>query len=460
MHKHYYSVKTMILRILLVVLVVLGLMAWEALSKTRAIAAAFVYGYPLVMMNETRAAMLTGTGTVNQLMHNQEFPDHSFRNVVRPNNDTLYSSAWLDLAAEPLILSVPDTAGRYYVMPFMDAYTNVFATVGKRETGTAAGSYMLLGPDWKGAVPDGLTAIRAPTNMVWMIGRIQTNGREDIANVAQLQRGFALYRLSQWPTGRSSPALLRSTSKKARELDPYDTLNSISAESFFTEMVRLMGHYPPPASDAETLDSLRDLGIAAGQEFSLASFGLIGEYIADFALDTTRRKIKERIDSRDRLENGWAVYRDTIGNYGKEYGVRAAVAMIGLGALPPLEAVYPNTNIDSEGESLDGSRRYRLHFAAGQTPPVNAFWSLTMYDKDGFLVDNPIARYAIGDRDNLQYNADGSLDLWIQRAEPEGRLSNWLPSPSGSFALTLRLYYPQAKFLSGEWRLPAIERLP
>ena len=187
--------------------------------------------------------------------------------------------------------------------------------------------------------------------------------------------------------------------------------------------------------------------------------GPLDAMLLDLAKNLTDKGLKKSLEQGRELENGWAVQRDTIGDYGTNYAVRAAVAMVGLGALPPAEASYPNTSRDSEGGLLAGDYSYRLHFPAGQTPPVNAFWSLTMYDEDGFLVANPIGRYTLGDRDKLTFNEDGSLDLLIQHEAPAANQSNWLPAPKGRFALTMRLYSPKEAFLSGRWQLPAVERI-
>jgi len=197
-------------RVTLIVLlfVILAVFAQYCISTLKRYGGSYLYGYPLVLMDQTRQAMAKrGSSEVaaNHLIHIQRFPDHTFRNVVRPNNDTLYSIAWLDLSGEPLILSVPDTQGRYYVMPFMDAWTNVFASVGRRTTGTAAGHYALTGPDWQGTLPEDIQQISSPTNMVWMIGRIQTNGQEDIPAVAELQAKIQLTPLNRWGIGEPNP---------------------------------------------------------------------------------------------------------------------------------------------------------------------------------------------------------------------------------------------------------------
>jgi len=428
---------------------------FKTVNTIKTISAAYIYGYPLLIMNETRNTMLQNGLLENQLNHNAQFPDHTFRNVVRPNVDTLYTIAWLNLKNEPQVLSVPDTDGRYYVSPFMDAWTNVFAEVGKRTTGTKAGEYALLGPDWQGDIPDGLTVIQAPTNMVWMIQRIQTNGEEDIPAVAKLQLEFSLASLSQWEKGIAVEPKIDTISKSGSKTNPYKIIDNMSADAIFNTLAALMGEQYPLSNDQEALRRLKSIGITPGN-YDTSVHGWFGHTLADLAIDITHKKITERLDKGFGLENSWAIRRQGLGRYDTNYEVRTGVAIIGLGALPPEEAVYPNTSLDSEQMPLSGKNRYTIKFTPETAPPVNAFWSLTMYDEHGFLVDNPLHRYAIGDRDTLHYSTDGSLEILIQNDQPKDNNVNWLPSPTGNFALTMRLYLPKKSVLNGDWPLPSV----
>lgn len=432
----------------------LGLLGQHTLSTLKTTADAYVYGYPLVIMETTRKAMATQT---NVLGHNQTFPDHTFRAVVRPNNDTLYSTSWIDLSQEPQVLSVPDTGDRYYVMPFMDAWTNVFNSVGTRTTGNQAGDFALVGPDWQGTLPEGITAIPAPTNMVWMIGRIQTNGRNDINNVTGLQQQFQLTGLSQWQTGiKSTVSSDKDLALNAEDIAPVDQVETMDAKSFFTALNRIMAKQAPAKADQPLLDRAASLGIGPNASLTTSAFTLM---IMDKALDLAREKFEATIATRNDSQSSWELIREGIGIYGTDYKTRAFVAKIGLGALPPAEAMYPNTENDFTGKPLHGQNNYRIRFAADQIPPVDAFWSITMYDEQGFLIDNPIQRYAIGDRNELVYNDDGSLDIYVQHEQPNSGHHNWLPSPKGAFALTMRMYLAQQPVLAGEWNLPAIEKV-
>ena len=448
--------------IYLLILVVIAAALYQAKSVMQSTAQAYLYGYPIVIMDETRKSMQAGyletNKRVNHFTHVQIFPDHNFRNVVRPNVDTLYSVAWLDLTKDPVILSVPDMQDRYYVMPLMDPWTNVFASIGTRETGSQAGEYLIAGPNWSGTAIKGVPVIKAPTNMLWLIGRIQTNGVSDIPVVADLQSGFSLQTFFDFKNNTKPSNYLQSKPDKTSDIDPYKIVAEMSAVEFFDTLSKLVNTQGSPAADKAALDNFKNIGLNLPIEQNTYTANPIQRWLMDKALTITKQKVKERIEDRSENENGWMVRRGGIGRYGTDYPVRAAVAMIGLGALPPEEAVYPNVTVDSENETLTGEHKYKINFPAGQLPPADAFWSLTMYDENGFLIESEINRYAIGDRDKLTFNTDGSLDIFIQQTEPMKITRNWLPSPKGEFAITLRLYLPKKEFLNGDWKLPPIVR--
>ena len=441
-------------RLLIVLVLFAAAIAFYSVPKVIGGARAYVFGYPLVLMELTRRSMVQEIPE-NTFAHSEALPDHTFRQVVRPNNDTLYSIAWLDLAAEPLVLELPDTAGRYFVIPLMDAWTDVFATIGKRTRGTGAGRYFLTGPDWDGTVPVGLEHVAAPTNMVWIIGRVQINGPDDIAALARLQQGFRI--------ADSDGSVANSTADRVvpgeNDFDPSAQVEQMSGGEFLQLLAQIMIDQPPREEDASYLSKLAGIGLLAGQRFEIENLSGLEAWSLDLGKNLAHNRIKTALDSRE-LENGWAVARTGIGTYGTDYGTRTAVAMIGLGALPPEEAMYPNAMVDGDGSPLSGDNNYRIHFGPGQTPPVGAFWSLTMYDADGFLVDNPIGRYTLGDRDPLHFNSDGSLDILIQHTVPEADKANWLPAPAGKFAVTMRLYMPETEVLDGSWQVPPLERIP
>lgn len=421
-------------------------------------AKSYLYGYPLVLMHLTKDSMTTTDRTeINRFSHIQTFPDHEFENVVKPNNDTLYSMAWLDLKEGPVVLSIPAMGDRYFVMPLMDAWTNVFATIGQRTRGGGPGQYLIVGPDWSGKAPGGFEIVESLTNMVWIIGRIQANGKDDISYISKFQSKFNVVSLSDWQKGVRQTSVIRNidTAKKSED-NPHDTLVSMAGEKFFGILSKLMVEQPPSSLDSEALSILTDIGFHVGRPFKPNWYQSL---LLNIAIDLTYKKIDDKLKKGLKLENGWVVLREKIANYGTDYTLRAVIAKIGLGALPPEEASYPSARYDANGAILNGKGQYKIHFPAGKTPPVNAFWSLTMYNKRGFLVNNSIKRYTIGDRDNLIYNADGSLDIYFQVNRPDNKPANWLPTPEGDFSVMLRIYSPKQEFLKGKWLLPKIKKI-
>ncbi len=444
------------------VLVVACLLAFSvsAYSTVTATIRAYLYAFPLVLMEKTRQEMLAAGLATNTLNHATVLPSPGNRAVVRPNNDTLYSVAWLDLSLGAQVVSVPSTGKRYYVVPFYDAWTNVFATIGTRSTGNQAGEYAIVGPDWAGEPPKNMKTFRAPTNMVWVIARLQIDGKSDLEPVKSLQQGFRITSLERWQRGeRSKAGVIQAMKESADKSRPsvLETVNGMDAQAFFSLFNKLVYAQAPAKSDDPLLDAIRDLGVGPRKEFSPNIFT---EFVMNRAFDLVRGELSHVAQESRAGDSGWAVARTSIGRYGTDYRTRAFVALIGLGALPPAEAMYPNAEVDRDGEALTGSNSYRIHFNRNEIPPVSAFWSLTVYDELGFLVENPIGRYAIGDRDDLEFNEDGSLDILLQHSKPASRLSNWLPTPKGKFAVTMRLYLPGQAAIEGHWQPPPIQKSP
>lgn len=427
---------------------------------------AYIYGFPLVLMAETCRSVTNHEAPVydsffapvNQFSHFRSFPDARFTSIVKPNCDTYYSSAWLDLSPEPLLLTVPDTHGRYYLLPMMDAYTNVFASPGKRTTGTAAKTFLITGPQYTGSIPEGVEEIKAPTNMVWILGRTQVNSPEDGKEVVYpVQDGYTLTPLSKRGTDYH-PA--KNTVVPGITDNPPAFVERMDSSTFFNNLNEQLAINPPPATDMPMLSAIAAIGVGPGMRFDLSVF----DAETQTALQAVPTEVLEQLRifsvKGGERENNWNVTREGIGSYGTNYKLRALLALIGLGANLNADASYPNCQLDAAGNRLDGSKQYVLHFDKGQTPPANAFWSLTIYGADDFLVDNPINRYTLGDRNNLQYNADGSLDIYIQHEEPgTDKKANWLPAPTGAFSLTMRIYWPQASFLDGSWHIPPVKPL-
>ncbi|CDR33001.1 DUF1254 domain-containing protein [Criblamydia sequanensis] len=426
---------------------------------------AYIYGYPLVTMDLTKKVMtntLKSNGfkaPLGQFANAREYPNASFKDVTAPNADTLYSSAWIDLKKEPYVLHVPNEMGRYYLMPLLSAWTNVFEVPGTRTFGTDAADFVITGPNWTGPLPKGLKEFKSPTNLVWILGRTYSSGTpEDYKKVHALQDQYSLTPLSFYgkpytPTdGILDPNIDMKTPVR-------DQVNQLTLEEFFNRLSSLMVDNPPSKMDAPILAAMAKIGLKPGEEFKLDK---LNRNIADSLADTPKeaqKKIMEHEKSAGLKVNGWTFTLDT-GTYGTDYLQRAFITAIGLGANLPKDAIYPEAKVDGSGKPLSGQNKYVLHFKKGETPPVNGFWSLTMYDKDYFFVDNPLNRYTLSPRNALQYNEDGSLDLYIQNAKPEkGKEANWLPAPQGPFVLMMRLYWPKDEILKGQWTPPPIQKL-
>lgn len=427
----------------------------------------YVYGYPLVLMDLTKT-VATNTAQphpslprapVNQLGHFRTFPDHTMTAVVKPNVDTYYSIAWLDLGEEAQVLSMPAT-DRYYLLPFLDAYSNVFASPGTRTTGTDALTLLITGPNWQGAIPEGMTLIKAPTEMVWLLGRIQVNSAADGATtVKSIQDKMRLVPLSAYGKSDYVPPV-GIVKAENQTIVPVKEIRNLDVTTYFNRMAQLMAKNSPKAADAVMVEKMAKIGLVAGQLFELSTDNFILKTKLKALPEFIHKKMEQRRAKPDTslLTNGWMAVQAGIGVYGVDYLRRAYIDFVGLGANIPEDAIYPNCTADVNGNPLDASTDYQIHFDAAELPPVNAFWSLTAYNADEFLVKNDLNRFALGDRTDLIYNADGSLDIYIQSTPPKAELlQNWLPIPKeGTFSLTLRLYWPKAKALEGNWKIPFV----
>ncbi|WP_019203731.1 DUF1254 domain-containing protein [Tsukamurella sp. 1534] len=421
---------------------------------------AYIYAYPVVLMDATRDAARRraereGYPFHNAFHHRATFPDDTFTEVVRANVDTLYSQIWFDLSDGPLLIRVPDAGDRYYVLPFMDMWTDVFASVGPRTTGADSGDFLLVGPGWTGSPPEGATVIASPTTWGWIIGRTQTNGAADYPAVHAFQHGFSAEQANVGTT----PPVPAVAAGPWTDMPPVVAVDAMNAQEFFDRFSALLAVAQPHLTDQAQLARLAPLGLGSDTPFSFAETEPRVRHALEEAVSEAVSRIRN-VDSRHSWNlNGWTM-RPGTGNYGIDYGTRATVAFAGLGALPPQEAVYPRVNVDSEGRALSGAHRYRLHFAADALPPARAFWSLTMYGEHQFLVTNPIDRFAIGDRDDLAFGDDGSLEILVQHDDPGNRdTTNWLPAPEGPFSMNVRLYLPAPEAVAGTWMPPSMQRI-
>lgn len=421
---------------------------------------AYVWGYPVVI-NETRSriGMAGGVeivphklrGPLNTLIHAKELLTPDFEDVQSPNNDTLYTTAWLDLRDEPLVLHVPDMAGRFYTYQFVDAYTNNFTYVSQRTRGFREMDIAICGPGHSGALPVGMDRIDAPTPTVFMIGRLAVDGSDDVSAVHALQDEMFLGPLSGW------------TDRSVAEPRVAKPSGHDGPLAFFEDLGDLIADNPPPPADAGLLGLFAQIGLSADHGFDPSSLD-----------ESTRRGLERAIADGEGMiaaaaqglgteMNGWQLPPVADEYFGTDYLYRAAVGWQSMYVNDPIEAYYPPNYVDKDGEQLDGSQgAYEIRFEADQMPPVGAFWSITLYDLEKrLMVDNSINRYSIGDRTpGLVTAEDGSLTIRIQSALPEEAVrNNWLPAPSMPFYLLLRMYLPSREVLNGQYVIPAINRL-
>src|SRR6516164_532166 len=430
-------------------------------AEARAIAQeAYIYFYPLVIMDVTRKhftniepGKMFARGPMNTFSHARTFPPATFRGATHVNFDTLYSVGWLDLTQEPVVISVPDTQGRYYLMQLLDMWTDSFAGVGKRTTGTGAGNFVVVGPGWQGELPQGLQRINAPTPFVWVIGRTRTDGPQDYDAVHKVQDGYKMTLLSQW--GKPPQVItVKIDPSVDMKTPPVEQVKNMTADAFFAYAAELLKVNGPHPTDQPTLARIKRLGIEAGQSFDPAKVDPVIRQALQAAPATAQKALIAEWPKVGRTANGWVMNTDS-GVYGANYLKRAAVAMFEIGMNLPEDSIYP----DTAATPLDGHNNYVLHFAKGALPPVDEFWSVTVYDLQGFTVPNPTDRYTLGDRSNLKPNVDGSVDIYLQNMNPgTDKESNWLPIPAQPFSLHARLYSPRPAAIDGTWAMPAVVR--
>jgi hypothetical protein len=404
---------------------------------------------------------------MGQIAKLREYPNASFNAITAPNADTLYTVTWLDVSKEPWVLSIPDLKGRYALFPLLDGWTDVFQVPGKRTTGTGAQKYAITGPGWTGTLPAGVTEYKSPTGMVWLLGRIYCTGTpEDYAAVHALQDHMSVVPLSSYGKPYSPPPGTVDSSLDTKTA-VRDQINAMDGASYFKHFAELLKTNPPSADDAAMVAKLAKIGIVPGQDFDVSKLDpSTADGIAKApkpAQDKIAAWMKESLVAGDaKLENGWTFTTKT-GLYGTNYLQRALITWFGLGANRPEDAVYPTSEGPDIVQKYSGANKYVLHFDKGQTPPVDGFWSVTMYNAQYFFVDNPLNRYNVSQRNKFIMNADGSTDIYIQADSPgKAKESNWLPSPKDDFVLMMRLYWPRTtdpSILNGSWKPPQVKKV-
>jgi hypothetical protein len=429
---------------------------------------AYIWGFPLVTMERQFNYVTSpnippgvGRGPANAISCATELVNASFTDVVTPNSDTLYCQTQFDLRSEPVVVVVPPISDRYYSFQFLDAYTNDYAYLGERASGGNGGTYLVAGPNWEGRVPEGMIKIWTPTNLAWLITRTLVKGPSDVPNVVAIQDKMIVKPLSEFQanTTSSSSAVTQVNASKEVPIGPQPTLIAPTGIVIFDEIGAAMDGNPLNPPDPVLVTKLASIGIGPGKAPSTEANDTIKTALQT-GITEGQKMIDARVANFGTVVNGW-LSNAQPGVYGTDYLFRAAVTQFGLGANIGQEAFYPSTFTDNQGNPLSGNNSYLIHFETGQTPPVDGFWSVTMYNDKNLLVDNPINRYSIGKfTEGLKNNTDGSLDIYIQNANPGAdKESNWLPAPEGSFNMVLRTYLPQPQILNGTWQLPSVQNV-
>ncbi len=403
---------------------------------------------------------------LNRFLHVPTLATYRSRAVTTPNADTLYSSAWLDLSVEPVFLTVPDMGGRYYSFALMGMNTDNFAYVCRRLDGNRPKPRMIVGPAWKGTADNDVALVRAPTNGVWLLGRVLVDGPPDLESVWTLQSRTLL----ETPDMRNERRILETQElMRQRTVPPpeavadWPALNRNDPFDLFEVGMRTLGESPLGARDRAVIESFADLKLRPGHKFDARAFSESERAAIQAGMAEAQTEIRAAGKQYGQTVDGWNYPASNLGSFGDDYLYRAYIALTALAALETVEATYLVCNSDAAGQPLTGGQRYVLRFEPGRLPPAKAFWSLTLYEVTpegrAFFTDNPIARYAIGDRTKgLCTGPDGALEICVQPERPADE-ANWLPSPpSGPIRLLLRAYEPHETLLDGRYRLPPLRR--
>jgi hypothetical protein len=413
---------------------------------------AAIWGFPLVFFGLYLDAAVTNGVAFNRFHMASRIADARSK-AVGPNIDTLNGRAWLDLDQGPQVIAVPDTADRYYTVQLQDMYMNSFAYIGRRTTGTRAGAFAITPPGWSGNLPDGVTAIHAPTTKVLAFVRTLVTSSGDLPNARAINGAMSIGPLSGFPEGQVASPVADGAldafqpASRAKGLLPHQEVAQMGA-GFFDRLGALLKRFPPSPADARMAARFASLGLDGPRDPAVTD-QLLAEAV-EAGISRAVRSVEAW------PENGWLRRRNVTGTPTDPL-IRAADNIYGPGTQVAEESVFWNLRQSPDGEPLNGTGQYRMKFGPGQLPPVDAFWSLTLYDGNYFLFGNRLDRYGISDRtDGLRFEADGSLEIRVQASEPDAP-TNWLPAPEGPFQLVFRTYQPREEVLRGTYKLPPLE---
>jgi hypothetical protein len=441
-------------------------------AETRQIAEdAYVYGYSLITTEVTRVQMsnvpkVEGfNAPTGQFVNVPRYPPADYRGVSAPNADTLYSVAWLDLA-EPQVFSHPDMGSRFYLFEITDLWmSDSQASPSKRTADGKAVNYLFTGPGWQGAVPAGMKHFPVATRYMVILGRTYADSTEqDYKTVNALQAQYKLTPLSARgkPYTPATPPVNPNPGFSMTD-KPQEVILAMGTEGYFNLMAKLMGgDAPPAAGDAPIVAAMAKIGIVPGKPFEMSKLDPAVQTALKDIPQSALKKIEANKNSIGEMVNGWVVAKG-LGTYGpNDYLKRAVVAAFGWPANQELDAVYPYTEVDSTGQKLTGANKYTVTFPKDATPPVNGFWSITMYmiDQGWWFVPNPLNKFTVSLRDNPKYNTDGSLTLYFQNESPGAdKEANWLPAPKGEFLPMIRMYWPKdtsPSIINETWKIPSV----
>lgn len=419
-------------------------------------AQATIYAYPMVMLAKTRDVQTATPYTtkikapLNQFVHTRNFPDENIKDSGL-TTDVLYSSAWLELGDEPMVLSVPKS-NRFYSLVLMNAWSDIVANLGTAQNKNQETQIVIAGPNWKGQAPEGVSVVRINTNNAWLVARIQSSTKKDFPDIHHFQNEMDLTPLSYYGKIYLPPSNVSVNPLVNSKTEPVAQMRELNAANFFADFSEELKHNPALSSDAKMVEGLRRIGLNPGQAYHLNSFSQSMQKAIEEGYQMGLQQLQQAATLSD--EATWQIRV----NANNDYFNRAVVAYSGQAINNDGDSIWLRTGRDVNGERLSGQRPYILKISKQQLPPAKGFWSLSMYDTGNVLVPNALKRYAISSKDKLKYNSDGSLDLYIQETNPgRDKEANWLPAPSGEFHLVMRLYGAQQEQLSG-WKLPAVEK--
>jgi hypothetical protein len=437
---------------------------------------AYIFGYSLITTEVTRVQMTnvpraeTLRSPMGQFLNVRRYPPGDYRGVSAPNADTLYSLVWLDVAPEPVVFTHPDMGDRYYLFPMYSLWMPVVASPGQRTAGGKAANYLITGPGWTGTVPAGMTQIKSPTRYLVIIGRTYANGTEqDFVTVNALQDKYQVVPLSAFGKPYTYVAPPVDPNPPFSMTDkPQQVIEAFDVSDYFNMMATLMGNAAPPApEDAPIIARMAKIGLVPGQKFDLTKLDPATQIALKNVPKAATAKIIAQQSEAGFFRNNWRI-PTAAGAYGTNYLGRALIAAFGWPANLSQDAIYPYAMEDGEGRTLSGANKYTMTFPKGQTPPVDGFWSVTMYLNDGgwWFYPNELNKFTVSMRDGPKFNDDGSLTLYFQNGSPgKDKEPNWLPAPKGDFVLTMRMYWPKESPPSilppgrGTWEPPAVVRM-